>query len=149
MASGVSLSQQALRIGKLALFLLLTLYLATPAFLDGGLSENNQHSSDVRAYKQEPGPFQVRVLLFDWTDAKRSRTVPVKIYFPSPARTSCPLIILSHGLGGSRQGYRYLGEHWATHGYISLHVQHPGSDESAWKGQPRPLSSMKRLRPIR
>lgn len=39
-----------------------------------------------------------------------------------------PLIIFSHGLGGSRDGYSYLGNEWASQGYVSAHVQHLGSD---------------------
>jgi len=36
--------------------------------------------------------------------------------------------LFSHGLGGSRQGYVYLGREWARRGYVSIHVQHVGSD---------------------
>ncbi len=34
------------------------------------------------------------------------------------------------------RGYRYLGEGWAARGYASLHVQHVGSDQSVWGGNP-------------
>ena len=44
--------------------------------------------------------------------------------------------MFSHGLGGSRNGYQYLGRYWANHGYASLHVQHIGSDNSLWRGNP-------------
>jgi predicted dienelactone hydrolase len=84
----------------------------------------------------------------DWLDAKRDRTVPVKIYFPASSgkdtREPCPVILFSHGLGGSREHYRYLGEHWAAHGYVSVHLQHPGSDETIWKDQSRPLRTIGR-----
>jgi predicted dienelactone hydrolase len=46
-----------------------------------------------------------------------------------------PVIIFSHGLGGSREGGELWGRHWAGHGYIVVHLQHPGSDESVWKGK--------------
>jgi predicted dienelactone hydrolase len=46
------------------------------------------------------------------------------------------LIVFSHGLGGSRNGYQYLGRFWASQGYASLHVQHIGSDNSLWLGNP-------------
>lgn len=95
-------------------------------------------------YKQAPGPFKVEVRLFDWTDAKRGRDVPVKIYFPADTKTPCPLIVFSHGLGGSREGYEYLGRHWAGHGYISLHIQHLGSDDAVWRNQAQPIPAMKR-----
>jgi predicted dienelactone hydrolase len=47
-----------------------------------------------------------------------------------------PLVVFSHGIGGSRQGYSYLGRYWASRGYASLHLQHVGSDRSLWFGNP-------------
>ena len=44
-----------------------------------------------------------------------------------------PVVLFSHGLGGSRNGSKFLGEHWARRGYVAVFVQHPGSDTSAWK----------------
>ena len=41
--------------------------------------------------------------------------------------------MFSHGLGGSRAGSKFLGEHWAARGYIAVFVQHPGSDDAVWK----------------
>ena len=117
--------------------------LVTGSFL-AGLPFPSGSSSVGETYKQAPGPFNVEVCLFDWTDAKRGRQVPVKVYFPGDARTPSPLIVFSHGLGGSRAGYEYLGRHWAGHGYISVHIQHLGSDDQVWRGQMQPMSSMKR-----
>ncbi|AKJ63739.1 alpha/beta fold hydrolase [Kiritimatiella glycovorans] len=47
-----------------------------------------------------------------------------------------PVVLFSHGLGGSREGSAYLGYHWATRGYAAVFLQHPGSDTSVWKDQP-------------
>lgn len=94
-------------------------------------------------YKQEPGPHEVKTILYDWLDAKRGRSVPVKIYYPADMAVPLPLVIFSHGLGGSREGYEYLGRHWASYGYISLHVQHIGSDDAVWRGQDQPMESMR------
>ena len=41
-----------------------------------------------------------------------------------------PVVLFSHGLGGSREGYGYLGSYWAAHGYVAVHLQHIGSDET-------------------
>lgn len=76
---------------------------------------------------------------FDWQDAARSRAVPVRLYLPNTTRhgsKSIPLIVFSHGLGGSRNGYQYLGRYWASQGFASLHVQHIGSDNTLWRGNP-------------
>lgn len=71
-----------------------------------------------------------------WTDASRQREIPVRLYWPAGASPSkpVPLVVFSHGLGGSRAGYSYLGRHWASLGFASLHVQHAGSDRAVWGG---------------
>ncbi|MCU0968222.1 MAG: hypothetical protein MUF03_05240 [Rubrivivax sp.] len=78
----------------------------------------------------------IRSLDFDWVDESRERPVPARLHLPAAAdRTArVPLIVFSHGIGGSRAGYRYLGAHWAAQGIASLHVQHVGSDRSVWFG---------------
>ena len=35
-------------------------------------------------------------------------------------------------------GSAFLGEHWAARGYVAVFLQHPGSDDSVWKGKPVP-----------
>jgi predicted dienelactone hydrolase len=84
------------------------------------------------SYRQR-GPYEVATLIEDWTDAARNRPVPAKVYYPKDAPGPLPAIVFSHGLGGSRAGYAYLGEHWASHGYVSVHVQHKGSDSEVWQ----------------
>ena len=71
-----------------------------------------------------------------WNDASRQRDIPVRLYWPAgaSAATPVPLVVFSHGLGGSRAGYSYLGRHWASLGFASLHVQHAGSDRAVWSG---------------
>jgi predicted dienelactone hydrolase len=82
------------------------------------------------------GAFETHDL--DWVDAKRARPVPVRLYWPEADRP-VPLVVFSHGIGGSRRGYSYLGQHFASHGVASLHVQHVGSDRSLWSGNPLTL----------
>src|SRR3954453_8460143 len=83
-----------------------------------------------------PGTNQVKSVRYDWVDSKRGRPVPVKIYFPQSGPGPFPVILFSHGMGGNRDGYEYLGRHWASHGYVSVHVQHLGSDNSVWGHTP-------------
>jgi dienelactone hydrolase len=85
--------------------------------------------------------FQIHDL--DWVDDARERPVPARLYQPiaSSSAAPAPLIIFSHGIGGSRLGYSYLGSYWASHGLASLHVQHVGSDRSIWFGNPFNLVS--------
>jgi predicted dienelactone hydrolase len=103
----------------------------------------------AETYKQATGPLLVTMTLEDWTDAARKRPVPVKIYAPATGKGPFPVIVFSHGLGGSREGYKYLGRHWASYGYVAVHVEHLGSDTAAFKegfkgGRPgRLLASMR------
>lgn len=69
---------------------------------------------------------------FDVTDAKRNRTLPVRVYLPD-ASDPAPVVLFSHGLGGSCDNNPYLGNHWAKRGYIVVFIQHPGSDDAVWK----------------
>jgi dienelactone hydrolase len=87
-----------------------------------------------------------RAIDFDWHDASRNRAVPVRLYLPEGAGQAkrVPLVVFSHGIGGSRNGYRYLGTHWAGHGVASLHLQHVGSDRSLWFGNVLSLVSLLR-----
>jgi dienelactone hydrolase len=75
---------------------------------------------------------------YEWRDAARQRQVPVRLYLPDAARPDqpVPLVVFSHGIGGSRAGYSYLGRYWASQGYASLHLQHVGSDRNVWIGNP-------------
>ncbi len=80
---------------------------------------------------------------FNWTDTSRGRNVPARLYLPAQVTgsASTPLVVFSHGIGGSRNGYSYLGRYFAANGYASLHVQHVGSDRQVWFGNPLLLVS--------
>lgn len=67
-------------------------------------------------------------------DSDRERDVPYKAYFPDSLSGEYPVIIFSHGLGGSVEAAVYLGEHLSRNGFICFHIQHEGSDESVWMG---------------
>ena len=59
---------------------------------------------------------KIRSLTFEVKDAKCERTLPVRVYLPESTRPA-PVVVFSHGLGGSRDNNPYLGEHWAKRGY--------------------------------
>ncbi len=84
---------------------------------------------------------------FDWFDKTREREIPVRLYLPTvqpEGAHSIPLVVFSHGIGGSREGYQYLGHFFAANGYASLHLQHSGSDRQLWFGNP--LNLLDRLK---
>ena len=68
-------------------------------------------------------------------DDVRQRVIPMLVYLPAGTKPAA-VVLFSHGLGGSRAGSSYLGEHWAARGYVAVFLQHPGSDESVWRDEP-------------
>lgn len=77
------------------------------------------------------------ILDINWVDDLRSRSVPARLYLPAQDPSNIipsPLVVFSHGLGGTRRGYTYLGHHFANNGVASLHLQHVGSDRGVWSG---------------
>ena len=112
---------------------LLALALAAPAAQAQPLVDA---AVDADSSEATAAPYQS--LDIDWYDAARQRAVPVRLYLPARASAAqrVPLVVFSHGIGGSRRGYSYLGSHWASHGVASLHLQHVGSDRSLWQGNP-------------
>lgn len=69
------------------------------------------------------------------TDSVRERDIPIRVFLPAEKSPS-PVVLFSHGLGGSREGSAYLGRHWAGRGYVSVFLQHKGSDASVWQDEP-------------
>jgi dienelactone hydrolase len=64
------------------------------------------------------------------------QSATVRVHHPTAATAACPVVIFSHGLAGSKEGYAFLGKRWAEHGYVAIHPDHPGSDTAAFKGKP-------------
>lgn len=107
------------------------------AFWDAGITPDQE-------------PRRVTLIKGEWMDAaRRGRVVPYKIYVPEAAQPNenFPVIIWSHGLGGSRDGAGFLSRFVAAHGYVIVHVTHPGTDTSLWEGQPgHPWEVIRRTR---
>jgi predicted dienelactone hydrolase len=87
------------------------------------------------AFYRHAGSFSVSILRENWLDETRERKIPVKIYLPSGGHGPFPVVVFSHGLGGSREGYAYLGCHWASHGFVCAHVQHEGTDKRIFENR--------------
>lgn len=86
-----------------------------------------------------PGPYPVASATLRWDDARRGRTLPLRYYQPA-GHPHPALILYSPGLGGSADsGARWLN-HWASHGFFCLALQHPGSDAALFAGQPASAS---------
>lgn len=105
-----------------------------------------------------PDGFKPVVVDLDVNDTRRNRTIPVRVYLPPGAKATgvtesletasfhassapssgvpAPVLLFSHGLGGTREGSSYLGSHWSARGYVAVFIQHPGSDDSVWRDKP-------------
>jgi len=94
-------------------------------------------AGNVRAYDPlaVTGTNAITTLDFTVTDDSRQREIPLRIYLPADKKPA-PMLLFSHGLGGSRSGNAFLGQHWAARGYVVVCLQHPGSDTGVWQDQP-------------
>ena len=74
----------------------------------------------------------------------KDREVPLRVDLPE-SKQPAPIVLFSHGLGGSRDGNHFMGDHWAGRGYVAVFLQHPGSDTSVWRDVPlrERMSSMR------
>ena len=99
-------------------------------------------------------PRRVTLSKGGWVDEKRAgRIVPYKIYIPDalagdPERF--PVVVWSHGLGGTRDGAGFISRYVAAHGYVVVHVQHIGTDSVLWEGMPgHPWDNIRKAHIIR
>ncbi len=79
----------------------------------------------------------------EWYDSGRGRQAPVRIYYPAAGKGPFPVVLFSHGLGRSREDCAYLGTHWAGRGYVSVFIEHIGSDQAVWRDQRQPMKHLK------
>lgn len=92
------------------------------------------------AYKLADGPYAIETIDQAIHDAKRGKDLPVRFLIPKSAGPF-PVIIFSHGAGGSGQNYFSLTGYWATHGYVVIQPTHDDSIAlRKEKGEPVPAS---------
>lgn len=103
------------------------------------IAQERRAALAVAVKMPDPALYEARYL--DWQDPSRKRDVNTKLYLPK--NSNAPIVVFSHGIGGSREGYSYIGQYLAANGIASLHLQHVGSDRSLWTGNP--LSLVTRL----
>jgi predicted dienelactone hydrolase len=129
-----------------AAFVAVTAFI-TPCIVAQSQPAPRESQPSTPAYKLAPGPHTVRTRTFELSDAHRSKTLELLIRFPVPIAPSAPaelrpgaaaeepvrtpaahpLVIFSHGAGGSRDAFDQLSSHWANCGYIVIHPTHSDS----------------------
>jgi predicted dienelactone hydrolase len=84
-------------------------------------------SSDANGYELEPGPHTVsEVEDLVLHDAKRDKELHVRIFYPNTAG-KFPVVVFSHGAGGSQNCCDGLTRHWASYGYVTIQPTHDDS----------------------
>ncbi len=78
---------------------------------------------------------QIVVVEDSFSYGNDQREVPLKFYLPADS-SKLPVVLFSHGLGGSRDAAQYLGRHWAGRGYAVVMMQHAGSDVNVMDNVP-------------
>jgi predicted dienelactone hydrolase len=83
--------------------------------------------AESSVYKAAAGPFETDVASdIVLHDAQRNKDLHVKVTFPK-ADGKFPVIVFSHGFGGSKDTYGSLTEYWAARGYVTLQPTHDDS----------------------
>ncbi len=81
-------------------------------------------------YKNEAGPWKAASQDLVLRDEKRQKDLEVRVRYPAVAQDASgrfPLVVFSHGAGGSRDAFPDLTAHWASHGYIVVLPTHADS----------------------
>ncbi|MBX3365706.1 MAG: hypothetical protein KF912_00135 [Phycisphaeraceae bacterium] len=88
----------------------------------------------AHAYAPSTPAYDTTTLDLTLTDQARAKDLELRIRAPklaaSPPGTThapLPLIIFSHGAGGSNDAFPDLSSHWASRGYIVIHPTHSDS----------------------
>lgn len=87
-----------------------------------------------------PGKFAVGVTTLDAVDTTRgNRSLPTELWYPAkhagrdaaPLPKGYPLILIAHGLCGSRLYYDYLATHLTSYGFVVASPDFPGVTRAA------------------
>src|SRR5215471_1389673 len=78
------------------------------------------------AYKLSDGPYDVGTIDTTIHDARRNKDLPIRVVAPKSGGPF-PVIVFSHGAGGSGKNYFALTGYWASHGYVLIQPTHNDS----------------------
>src|SRR5215510_9540219 len=100
-------------------------------------AERENHPTEL-AYKLASGPYEIETFNQILHDVKRNKDLPIRILAPKSGG-QFPVIVFSHGAGGSGQNYSPLTQHWASYGYVVIQPTHDDSIAlRREKGEPLP-----------
>lgn len=74
--------------------------------------------------KSQAGPLTVEVADdLALKDGARKKDLPYKVHYPGTGGPY-PVVLFSHGYGGTKDAFGPIGQHWASHGYVVIHPTH-------------------------
>lgn len=86
------------------------------------------YAGDGFAWQLVAKPYELkRIETLTLQDEARNKALDLRITWPVMEAESLPLIIFSHGAGGSKDGYLPVVEHWAAQGFIVIQPTHADS----------------------
>lgn len=84
-------------------------------------------SATAATWYEPVSPYKVETLDLDLSDVVRGKQLPLRIRIPLQATGPAPIVVFSHGAGGSRDAFPDLSSSWASRGYIVIHCTHDDS----------------------
>ncbi len=94
-----------------------------------GLANTQQATAPFTAPSGLKDPTERGPYSFQQIRLEQNQRPQITDLYLSSAKGARPVIVISHGLGEDRETYRYLAEHWASHGFQVLVPEHSGSDQ--------------------
>jgi predicted dienelactone hydrolase len=83
---------------------------------------------DAMVNLANPGKYPVKLQTEILKDVRRSRQFIADFYLPQGLSQPAPVVVLSHGLASDRQHFAATAKHLASHGFVAVTVEHPGSN---------------------
>jgi predicted dienelactone hydrolase len=80
-----------------------------------------------------PGRYPVKLQTEILKDPRRNRQFTADFYLPQGLSQPAPVIVLSHGLASDRQHFAATARHLASHGFVAVTLEHPGSNLQKFK----------------
>jgi predicted dienelactone hydrolase len=80
-----------------------------------------------------PGKYPVKLQTEILNDPRRSRQFTADFYLQQGLSQPAPVIVFSHGLASDRQHFAATARHLASHGFVAVTVEHPGSNLQKFK----------------
>jgi len=116
-----------------AVFLIILMSLLTESFswTEDWYDAARERSVPVRIFAPEQikvEQIKVRQTEVEQIEAEQTEVKQIEVEQIEVMRSPVPVVLLSHGLGGSRDGFGYLGQALSKSGYFVIVMQHTGSD---------------------